>query len=135
MSRGRWGTLAVPREVSGLRRTVARWLRGHGVPDDVVSDAQLALSEALTNAAVHAYAAGDPGRVVVEAELRSGDGVLRVVVRDEGGGLAPRPDSPGSGLGMPLMARLTDDLELRVLDAGGTEVEMTFRLAAPATCR
>ena len=40
----------------------------------------------------------------------------------------PRPDSPGLGLGLPLIATLTETLELGKDGAEHTEVRMTFRL-------
>lgn len=51
---------------------------------------------------------------------------LQVVIADEGRGMASRPDSPGLGLGLPLMASLTTALEVRPSPAGGTEIWMTF---------
>ena len=42
--------------------------------------------------------------------------MLVVDVRDNGRGMVPRLDSPGLGLGLPLIAQLTDVLE--ILDRG-----------------
>ena len=53
---------------------------------------------------------------------------LTVVIRDRGRGIVPRPDSPGLGLGLPLIATLAETLELGKEDADHTEVRMTFRL-------
>jgi serine/threonine-protein kinase RsbW/stage II sporulation protein AB (anti-sigma F factor) len=61
------------------------------------------------------------------------DGVLRVIIADEGRGILPRADSPGLGLGLPLIATLAESLELGTGDDDRTEVCMTFRLdAVPA---
>ena len=57
------------------------------------------------------------------------DGQLTVVVSDEGRGILPRPDSPGLGLGLPLIATLSSSLELGTNDRDQTEVRMTFDLA------
>ena len=46
--------------------------------------------------------------------------------------MLPRPDSPGLGLGLPLIATLTESLELGTGAGEQTEVRMTFRLAATA---
>jgi anti-sigma regulatory factor (Ser/Thr protein kinase) len=95
-----------------------------------LSDVKLAVTEACTNVVVHAYAGGD-GPMQVAAEL--GDELITVVVRDEGRGITPRPDSPGLGLGLPLIATLTESLELGKDDADRTEVRMSFRMiGAPA---
>ena len=44
----------------------------------------------------------------------------------------PRPDSPGLGLGLPLIATLTESLELGKDDRERTEVRMSFRLTEAA---
>jgi anti-sigma regulatory factor (Ser/Thr protein kinase) len=90
-----------------------------------LSDVKLAVTEACTNVVVHAYGDGD-GPMEVAASIDSD--VLRVVVRDEGLGILPRPDSPGLGLGLPLIATLTESLELGKGTDDRTEVTMVFRL-------
>ncbi len=55
-----------------------------------------------------------------------------VIVRDRGRGFAPRVDSPGLGLGLPVIAALTRRLELQETPGGGTEVVMAFGIAEPA---
>jgi hypothetical protein len=52
------------------------------------------------------------------------------VVVDEGRGILPRADSPGLGLGLPLIATLAESLELGTGNGEETEVRMTFRLAS-----
>jgi serine/threonine-protein kinase RsbW/stage II sporulation protein AB (anti-sigma F factor) len=49
-------------------------------------------------------------------------------VSDEGRGILPRADSPGLGLGLPLIATLAESLELGTGDNEETEVRMSFRL-------
>jgi serine/threonine-protein kinase RsbW/stage II sporulation protein AB (anti-sigma F factor) len=56
------------------------------------------------------------------------DGALTVIVSDEGRGILPRPDSPGLGLGLPLIATLASSLELGTNDREETEVRMVFEL-------
>jgi serine/threonine-protein kinase RsbW/stage II sporulation protein AB (anti-sigma F factor) len=51
-----------------------------------------------------------------------------VIVSDEGRGILPRPDSPGLGLGLPLIATLASSLELGTNDREETEVRMVFEL-------
>jgi serine/threonine-protein kinase RsbW len=53
-----------------------------------------------------------------------------VVVIDEGRGILPRADSPGLGLGLPLIATLAESLELGTGTNEETEVRMSFRLDA-----
>ena len=88
---------------------------------------KLAVTEACTNVVVHAYPDGE-GPMGLRATVD--DGILRVVVVDEGRGILPRADSPGLGLGLPLIATLAESLELGTGDNEETEVRMTFRLDA-----
>ena len=53
-------------------------------------------------------------------------GELRVSVADEGSGFQPLRDSPGLGLGLAIIAQLTDSLELLQGDGGGIRVVMRF---------
>ncbi|WP_205697444.1 ATP-binding protein [Conexibacter sp. SYSU D00693] len=96
------------------------------VPDGVLADIKLAVTEACTNVVVHAYPEGD-GPMIVSGALA--DRRLTLVVADEGQGMVPRPDSPGLGLGLPLIATLAASLELGSAGAG-SEVRMTFDLDA-----
>jgi serine/threonine-protein kinase RsbW len=95
------------------------------IDDQTLSDVKLAVTEACTNAVVHAYPDGE-GPLEVAAYV--GDERLMLVVRDEGRGIVPRTDSPGLGLGLPLIATLAEALELGSDDVERTEVRMTFRL-------
>jgi serine/threonine-protein kinase RsbW len=96
------------------------------VPDQTLADVKLAVTEACTNVVVHAYPGGD-GTMGLLATIS--EDVLRVVVVDQGRGMLPRPDSPGLGLGLPLIATLTESLELGTGEDEQTEVRMTFRLS------
>ena len=42
--------------------------------------------------------------------------------------MRPRPDSPGLGLGLPLIAQMAASFEVHERDSGGTEVRMRFAL-------
>jgi serine/threonine-protein kinase RsbW/stage II sporulation protein AB (anti-sigma F factor) len=93
-----------------------------------LADVMLVVSEALTNAALHAYVGMASGPVALVASVSSGS--LRVTVTDEGRGMVPRTDSPGLGvgLGLGLMARLTDAFEINSPGGRGTEVCVSFDL-------
>jgi len=74
---------------------------------------------------LHAYLdALAPGLLSVEAYHE--DDALVVVVTDEGTGMVPRPDSPGLGMGLPLIARLAHRLEVSSHIPTGTRLQMTF---------
>ena len=40
--------------------------------------------------------------------------------------MLPRTDSPGLGLGLPLIAQMTQSLEVHDRAGGGTEIRMSF---------
>jgi len=103
------------------------------IADQVLSDIKLAVTEACTNVVVHAYSGSEPGPLAVSASVL--DDRLIVVVRDSGRGILPRADSPGLGLGLPLIATLAESLELGTSADQQTEVRMTFRLTGSRTRR
>ena len=120
-----------PQGVGAMRRDVAAFAHRAGLDEDGLADVRLAVSEAATNAVVHGYRDSGEGQLKVVAYVAEGE--LNVIVSDAGVGLAPRADSPGLGLGMPLMASVTS--RFRVVSRGaGTEIHMAFALpngAAP----
>ena len=101
-----------------------------GAQEAVREAARLAVSEAVSNVVVHSYRDTSPGAFTLSVEWSGGD--LRVTVRDEGCGMAPRMDSPGAGLGLPLIASLTESFSVTAPPGGGTEVCMTFPLLRAA---
>jgi anti-sigma regulatory factor (Ser/Thr protein kinase) len=99
-----------------------------GVGERRREDIALAISEAASNAVMHAYVGREePGEVRVDAWIE--DGALQVTVCDDGVGMAPRMDSPGLGLGLALMGRVTERLRLEASSPPpGVCVRMTFAL-------
>jgi anti-sigma regulatory factor (Ser/Thr protein kinase) len=98
------------------------------VDPELLADVRLAVTEACSNVVVHAYPDGaEPGPLEVLATI--GDQKLTVVVRDEGPGITPHPDSPGLGLGLPLIASLAESVQLGRDERERTEVCMTFCLS------
>jgi anti-sigma regulatory factor (Ser/Thr protein kinase) len=120
---------AVPDSVAALRNAVAEFATKVGVSLPIIERVKLAVSEAATNAVVHAYQdASEPGLIQLEAALAAGE--LRVSVADTGPGLRPRPDSPGLGLGLALIGQLADNFELLQGGNGGLRVLMRFAIPA-----
>jgi len=96
------------------------------VGEQALADIKLAVTEACTNVVIHAYDDDELGPLEVAAFID--DRMLTVAIRDSGRGIVPRTDSPGLGLGLPLIATLAESLELGSGPADRTEVLMTFRL-------
>ena len=94
----------------------------------VVADMKMAVTEACTNVVVHAYE-GEEG--TLEVEMLADEATLTIVVRDWGTGIQPRPhrrEAPALGLGLPLIAAITDQMEIVGDKEQGNEVRMTFTL-------
>jgi serine/threonine-protein kinase RsbW len=121
---------AAPEHVGSARRVVTAAARRAGADDPVLDAVRLAVSEAVSNAILHGYRDAGSGAFTVAVELE--DDELRVTVRDEGCGMQPRADSPGAGLGLPLIANLAETFSVTAPPGGGTEVCMTFPLQALA---
>lgn len=89
------------------------------------TDISIAVTEACTNAVLHAYPADQEGEYEVHAWAEPQH--LVVAVRDRGRGIVPTVTSPaaGLGLGLPLMLAIADEVNFSSED-GVTEVRMTF---------
>jgi anti-sigma regulatory factor (Ser/Thr protein kinase) len=119
---------AEPESPARARHALREALAGVAVDIDAV---ELAVSEAVANATVHAYRderARDAGSGRVRVSARIDGDELWVVVSDDGVGMSPRPDSPGLGLGLPLIAQLSDGLEIEQRPTGSRMV-IRFRIA------
>jgi len=112
-----------------VRHALRGLLSGLDVPDDVVADIALAVTEACTNAVVHAYRDGQ-GTISVTATHV--DGSLTVTVCDHGCGMSARVDTPGLGVGLPVIAAIANSVEIGTPDGGVTEMCMRFALAGGA---
>ena len=105
--------LALParaENVAVVRHALGAFGEAFGVDTQTLGDVRLAVTEACTNVVVHAYPDGEIGPMVVLASMLADQ--LLVVVRDRGRGIVPRPDSPGLGLGLPLIAALAESVQL-----------------------
>lgn len=120
--------MAVAENIPVLRHAATDFAREQGVSDERAFEVALAVSEAVTNAILHAYAGREPGMVTLEADPARDEFVVRVT--DDGRGMQPNPDSPGLGLGLPTIGRLSASVEIEPGPHGvGTAVRMVF--AAP----
>jgi anti-sigma regulatory factor (Ser/Thr protein kinase) len=115
---------AVAQELRGLREAVVGFARElPGIDLDAV---RLAVGEACANVVVHAYREtnGAPGEIHLRALIENGE--LVVEIRDDGCGPGPRKDSPGLGLGLPMMSQLASELQILGREPAGTLVRMRF---------
>jgi serine/threonine-protein kinase RsbW len=112
--------------VAVVRHAFGGFAEALAVDEQTLADIKLAITEACTNVVIHAYEEEEDGSLEVDASID--DRLLTVVIRDRGRGIVPRPDSPGLGLGLPLIATLAETLELGKDEADHTEVRMTFAL-------
>ena len=108
------------------RKAVNEFLRANGADPKALSDVLLAVSEVVTNCVVHAYRERPAGQVAIEAR-HNGDRLL-LSVADDGAGMTPRVDSPGLGLGLPLVGRVARRVDISAPAGGGTRVSMWFDL-------
>ena len=108
------------------RTRVSDFARRSGITEPALHSIRLAVSEAVTNAVVHAYTAERRGAVRVSAGLGAGE--LTVLVADEGCGIGAAPESPGLGLGLGVIDECADVLTITTGAAGGIQLEMRFRL-------
>lgn len=105
-----------------------------------IEDMKVAITEACSNAILHAYK-GNDDRGEVDIEFLSSEGGLSITVRDYGAsrpgreapvtaaGLhgTPISEAPIGGLGLFMMKALMDDVKVRVNN--GTEVVLTKRMS------
>jgi anti-sigma regulatory factor (Ser/Thr protein kinase) len=123
---------ANPEAVAIARHALTAFAAEAGADHDQIEAVRLAVSEAMTNAVLHAYHS-TPGDVYVTAALVSDE--LWVLVGDDGSGMEARPDRPGLGLGLALIAQVSDDMSIVPRAGGGTEVRMRFALVSAKTRR
>jgi anti-sigma regulatory factor (Ser/Thr protein kinase) len=93
-----------------------------GMDAEGVADVRLAVTEAATNAVMHGYAQGE-GELTVTALVQKGE--LEIVIADAGTGFHDRPDSPGLGVGLSIIATVAERMNI-VSSPAGTQIRMAF---------
>ena len=125
----------------GFARTVAACFAAQLDPTlDEVNDIKTAVSEAVTNAIVHAYPQ-ELGKIQMKLAIKEG-GVLEISVRDWGVGIpdveqARAPlfttgNEERSGMGFTIMESFMDSLKVRSTPGKGTTVTMRRKIARRA---
>jgi anti-sigma regulatory factor (Ser/Thr protein kinase) len=121
---------ATPEGIGTVRRAMAEFAAAAGAGTATLAEVRLAVSEAVTNAVRHAYGDGArPGEIRATARVQGSGAARRLVltISDDGPGVRPRTDSPGLGLGLPLISQMTDSVDI-VNDEPGATIRMGFRL-------
>jgi serine/threonine-protein kinase RsbW len=117
---------ARPENVAVVRHVLGALAEALDLPAAVTDDMRLAVTEACTNVVRHAYA-GERGPI--DVAIRPRDGELEVTVADSGRGIGvggDTADTGGPGLGLPLIAALSDSLEIEDLRGAGSRLVMSF---------
>ena len=115
---------ARPENVSVIRHVLGAFAEALRLPDELVEDLRLAVTEACTNVVRHAYSPAHSGPV--EISIQPLEEYVSVIVSDHGRGIGTSSDTTGPGLGLPLIAAIADDVELQPVPGGGSRVAMTF---------
>ena len=125
----------------GFARTAAACFAAQLDPTlEEVNDIKTAVSEAVTNAIVHAYP-DTLGKVVLKLRIKEGH-VLEIVVKDWGVGIADvdqartplftTGNEERSGMGFTIMESFMDTVRVRSTPGKGTAVTMTRRISRRA---
>src|SRR4051794_18215843 len=93
---------AVPENVAVVRHVLGAFAESMRLPDELIEDLRLAVTEACTNVVRHAYPAGEPGPV--EISIRPEEERVNVVVADRGRGIGSSSGTTSPGLSLPLNA-------------------------------
>lgn len=119
---------ATPDQLSSVRRRFSGWLSQLRPGEDDLLALELSLVEAVTNSIEHAFA-GPPGTVRVDAVLDR-EGMVNLVVGDDGRWKPPKVDPGFRGRGLIMMREFSDRLRLDT-SADGTTVRLGKALRRP----
>jgi serine/threonine-protein kinase RsbW len=121
---------ALAESIPLARAVIGAFAAEAGATEQQQQEARLVVSEAVTNAVLHAYP-DTPGEVHVTGALVSDE--LWILIADDGRGLCARGDSPGLGLGLAWTAEFSDGITLMTRSSGGVEVRVRYALDVDAT--
>ena len=107
-----------------VRHVLCALAEALSLPEPVVDDMRLAVTEACTNVVRHAY----EDRIgTVDIAVRPNGESLVVIVADAGRVMGTSPDKRGPGLGLPLIEALADSFSIDQSPAAGSRLVMSFR--------
>jgi len=119
---------------SFARMTVSAFMMQLNPTLEQMTDVKTAVSEAVTNAVVHAYPGRTDGKVWLSARLFE-ERAVEIQVEDSGVGIADvseamepfyttQPEAERSGMGFQVMKSFMDDLQVISEKERGTKVKM-----------
>ena len=116
---------ATAENVMVVRQAIAGLGEALGLPGSRVADLKTVITEACNNVVLHAYE-DEPGPLHVSAVPHQNE--LEVRVADEGHGFHPRANEgePSLGLGLPLIAALSDGFEISGGAGRGSSTTIRF---------
>lgn len=133
----RLGLSADPVAPSVARTLLRRWLGILSWPAGQLEDILLAASEAVSNAAEHAYRNRTPGMIELSGAVEITPGGQRqaiLTVRDHGHWRPPPADDEARRRGIPLMRACMDTVTItQPHDQTGTRVVLRSRAVPPAS--
>ncbi len=126
---------AIPENEAFARNAVAAFCVCLDPTIDQINDIKTAVSEAVTNAIIHAYP-NDTKDKYVTVKTVIDENTVHIAVSDEGVGIADvskamqpffttKPDEERSGMGFTVMESFTDSLTVEENTPSGTVVSMT----------
>ena len=116
-----------PESATSARHAACDYAERAGADPEAVG---IAVAEAVANAIIHGYRDGRRGVILVR--VRSEVDALLVTVADSGNGMAPHPSRRGLGIGLSLIGRVSDELEVQSGAERGTLLLMRFPLNGEA---
>jgi serine/threonine-protein kinase RsbW len=121
---------ATAENVMVVRQAVAGLGEALGLSGSRIADLKTVITEACNNVVLHAYE-DEPGPLQVTAD--PGQEHLEIQVADEGRGFRPRASEgdPSLGLGLPLIAALSDSFEISGGAGQGSKTTIRFGYAPP----
>ena len=126
---------------SFARASVAAFCANLSPTIEEINDVKTAVSEAVTNAIVHAYADGE-GEITIDVAVYD-DKVVDITITDEGSGVADveearkpffttKSKEEHSGMGFTIMEAFMDELEVISAIGRGTTVKMRKKIGKNA---
>lgn len=115
---------ATPEAVPKVRQEVEERATSLGISPRNLADLKTVVSEACSNVVRYAYDDDEEGPLEVEL-IPTGDS-LKVLVKDRGCGITPKPDSdlPSLHMGLPIIGALSSRFVLSSERGAGTQIEI-----------